>query len=87
MEHNVWRDSARTVRVGFLDARALSGLAVWMVHMSMATLALSGVVMLVFLILDRHGVSVPAAWRSLRTLLFPGRRVSGSRYQELRRLS
>ncbi len=87
LERNVWRDSARTVRVGFLDARALSGLCVWMAHMCTFTFVLSAVVMLFFLILERYGISVPAAWRYCRTLLFPGVRPVNSVYMENKRLS
>ncbi len=65
-----WRDSARTVRIAFLDARAVSGLVLWLFHMRWWTFWLSLAVMLLFLCLERWGLSLPAALRLARLALF-----------------
>lgn len=83
---NCWRDSARVVRIGFLDARACSGLFVWMLHMSWPTFWLSCAVMLVFVLLERGGISLPAALRLARTYFAPEVRLPSSPYPERRRL-
>ena len=86
MEQNCWRDTARTVRIGFLDARACSGFFVWMLHMCWPTFILSLVIMFLFVLLDRQGISVPCAARYIKTLFLPPVRKTGSAYRERRRL-
>ncbi len=70
MSQTCWRDTARTVRIAFLDARALSGFFVWMLHMCWPTFWISLVVIALFLLLERWGLSLPAALRLARVSFF-----------------
>ena len=87
LEQNCWRDSARTVRIGFLDARACSGFFAWMLHMCWPTFFLSLFIMAFFVLLERQGITVPCAARYLRTLFLPAIRQNTSTFLERRRLS
>lgn len=69
-EANPWRDSARSVRFGFLDARAMSGFFVWMMHMCEETFWFSVALVVLFVFLERFGVTVPVALRLARTSFF-----------------
>ncbi|MCR5258294.1 MAG: IcmT/TraK family protein [Desulfovibrio sp.] len=62
----LWRDTARPVRIGFLDARAASGFGVFLLHMSWPTFWLSLLVLALFALIDRFGVTPPAALRWCR---------------------
>lgn len=76
----LWRDTARPVRFGFLDARAASGFAVWVLHMCWTTFWLSIAVMVLFFIFDRYGVTPPAAWRLFKQGFFSEHRSVRSGY-------
>ena len=82
----LWRDTARPVRFLALDARVLTGLAAWMLHMCWGTFWLSVGIMVVFAILERFGVTPPAAWRYARMGLFGPRRDAGGGYAVRRRM-
>ena len=77
MNQVLWRDSARTVRIAFLDARALSGFFVWMLHMCWPTFWISLLVIALFLLLERWGLSLPSALGLARTSFFDSFRVHG----------
>ena len=77
MNQACWRDTARTVRIAFLDARALSGFFVWMLYMSWPTFWISLLVIALFLLLERWGLSLPAALRLARTSFFDSFRAHG----------
>ena len=72
----MWRDTARPVRIGFLDARAAAGAFVWLLHMFLA----AG-----FVALGHFGITPPAFLRSLRFALAGSERPCFSLYQERRR--
>ena len=76
----LWRDTARPVRIGPVDARVLWGAAVWLVHMSWPTFWISAAVLVFFLVLEQFGVTPPAACRYLRTACFPRLRTCRSGY-------
>lgn len=80
LSKNVWRDTARPVRCGFLDARALTGFFLWMLHMSWPTFWLSLAVLLLFVVLERLGITVPAALRWCRQSFFSPIRRHDSHY-------
>lgn len=81
----LWRDTARPVRFLFFDARVLAGLGAWLVYMSWFTFWLSVALMVVFGILERFGVTPPAAWRYLLGSLFSPLRTGGGDYAVRRR--
>lgn len=80
MIQTCWRDTARTVRIAFLDARALSGFFVWMLHMCWPTFWISLLITALFLALERWGLTLPAALRLARTACFADRRSHESMY-------
>lgn len=81
----MWRDTARPVRIGFVDARAAAGAFVWLLHMSWPTFWLSLAVAGLFAVLGHFGVAPPAFLRSLRLVMAGEVRPSISLYQERRR--
>lgn len=62
----MWRDTARPVRIGFLDARAAAGAFVWLLHMSWPTFWLSLFLAAGFVALGHFGITPPAFLRSRR---------------------
>lgn len=81
----MWRDTARPVRIGFLDARAAAGTFVWLLHMSWPTFWLSLFLAAGFVALGHFGITPPAFLRSLRFALAGSERPCFSLYQERRR--
>lgn len=81
----MWRDTARPVRIGFLDARAAAGAFIWLLHMSWFTFWLSVIIAAGFVVLGHFGVTPPAFLRSLRLVLAGSERPCFSLYQERRR--
>lgn len=69
-DRSVWRDTVRCVRFGPLDARAMSGFAVWMLSMSWPTFWLSIAILVFFFLLERAGITLPCALNLVRCGLF-----------------
>jgi len=64
-----WRDSARSARFFFVDARAAFPLIFFLLHMRLWSFILAIITMLFFALLERYGFSVPVFGRWLRGLL------------------
>ena len=79
-----WRDTARPICLGFLDARCGIGLGAWMLHMCWETFYLSIILIVVFFGLGHFGVTPPAAWRWFKQSLFENFRNNLSSYQTRR---
>jgi intracellular multiplication protein IcmT len=62
-----WRNSMKPVRFFMLDARSSLPLILLLVHARLSTLLLTVVVMIVFYLLERRGLSFAAATRALRS--------------------
>lgn len=65
----LWCNISRTVKVGPLDGRAAIPLPIAVYHWSTVTLALSVVGMVVFVLIQRKGYTVPNMVRRLLALL------------------
>lgn len=61
-----WRETYKPARFFILDARAGVPLLVTLLHVRPWTVGISAVVIVVFVILERRGLSVPAAFRAFR---------------------
>ncbi len=73
----MWRDSARTPKFFFIDARSLLPLSIWLLHMTRWTfyIALAGCGF--FILLQRWRITPMVCWRLFRTkLIGPVRPVS-----------
>lgn len=64
-----WRNSMKVVRFFNFDARAGFFVVLVLVHARLWTFILLGVVMAVFYLLERKGLTFPAALRALRVWL------------------
>jgi len=69
-----WRNTMKTVRFFTFDARAGLFVALLLVHFRIWTLCLLMTMLMVFYILERKGLSFPAALRSLRVWLIGTKR-------------
>ncbi|HCS22269.1 MAG TPA: IcmT/TraK family protein [Alphaproteobacteria bacterium] len=61
-----WRNTMKTVRFFSFDARAGIFVALLLVHFRIWTLCLLVLMLMIFYLLERRGLSFPAAMRSLR---------------------
>jgi len=64
-----WRNSQKPARFFALDARAAAALMLFLVHARLWTFTLAVVVMLVFWLLERRGLTFEAALRAWRSWL------------------
>ena len=62
-----WRNTQKPARFFALDARAFAAILLFLVHARLWTLALAILIMLVFWILERRGLTFEAALRALRS--------------------
>jgi intracellular multiplication protein IcmT len=69
-----WRNTMKTVRFFTFDARAGLFVALLLVHFRIWTLCLLVSMLLIFYVLERKGLSFPAALRSLRVWLIGTKR-------------
>lgn len=69
-----WRDSAREVRFLFFDARAGIILFFTLLHIRYWTLGVCTLIVLGFFLLERFGLTFPAALRKLRVFLIGNKR-------------
>lgn len=66
---NEWRDSARTVRFFFFDAKAGLAFFLFLAHVAWWTFALALVSFIAFGVLERYGFSIVVALRLARARL------------------
>lgn len=71
-----WRDSARNVRLFFVDFRACFPLLFLLFHIRLWTLILAVLATLFFTLLERYGFSVAVFIRWLRSYLAGPRKVA-----------
>jgi intracellular multiplication protein IcmT len=71
-----WRDTARTPRLGFVDARISYAVLIFCFHISMATFVIVVMAALVFGIVERLGYSFEVLLRRLRIRLVGRRRIA-----------
>lgn len=69
-----WRNSQRSPRFFMLDFRACFGLLLWMMHARMWTLIIAGIIMVVFVLFERRGLTFSSALRAIRSWLVGVRR-------------
>ncbi len=69
-----WRETARTPRILFLDARSMVPLFVFLMHMRMWTLIIAAVGILLFTILEQLGYNLEVLFRMLRIKVAGGHR-------------
>lgn len=69
-----WRDTARPVRFFTVDARASFPLLLALMHMRKWTLGFALVVIVIFFILERFGLTLPLAMRRLRLFFIGNKR-------------
>ncbi|MDR0465846.1 MAG: IcmT/TraK family protein [Deltaproteobacteria bacterium] len=75
-----WRDTARPVRIGVLDARVLVCFVIFILYMSKLTFFLSILSVILFFVFEQFGVAPAAAWRFMRHAPFSNLRVRRSLY-------
>lgn len=68
-----WRDTARPVRFFTIDARASFPLLLVLLHIRLWTLGIALAVVVVFLVFEHFGLTLPRAIRRVR-LFFIGRK-------------
>ena len=61
-----WRNTQKPARFFFLDARAFVAILLFLVHARMWTLILAVVLMMVFYIFERRGLTFESALRAMR---------------------
>lgn len=69
-----WRNSQKPARFFALDARAFAAIFLFLVHARLWTFILAVVVMFVFWLLERRGLTFEAALRALRSWILGSRR-------------
>ncbi len=77
-----WRDSARTARFWFIDARAVFPFVLFLLHIRWWTFWLALVAMLFFAMLERYGFTVPIFLRVLRTFFVGNHKVAAPWWRE-----
>lgn len=81
----MWRDTARPLRFFLFDARMLTGLAIWALHMCMETFYLALAVMALFSVLEFFGMSTVAAVRTAKNFWTGEIRLARNHYDIRRR--
>ncbi len=74
-----WRNTQRPVRFFVLDARSAFAVLFVMVYLRIWTLALAFIVMFIFWLLERRGLSFDASLRALRRWILGTRRPANHR--------
>jgi len=82
---NVWRDSARTARFFFFDAKAGMSLFLFLGHISWMTFYIAIGSFVVFGVLERFGFSITVALRLLRSWVAGPRRYAVAWWHRPRR--
>lgn len=71
-----WRDSARTARFFFIDAKAAFPLFLFLIHIQLWSFILAFIFMVFFTVLNRFGYSVDVFFRIFRSMLAGPRKVA-----------
>lgn len=74
-----WRNTQKPARFFFVDARAFISVAVWLFHARMWTFSLCIIVMIVFWLVERAGLTFDSALRALRSWLLGANRPANRR--------
>ena len=61
-----WRETYKPARFTILDARAGVPLLVTLLHIRVWTLITATIIIIIFVFLERRGLSVPSAFRAFR---------------------
>ncbi|GAB5387236.1 MAG: hypothetical protein Alpg2KO_02040 [Alphaproteobacteria bacterium] len=69
-----WRETMRPARFFIVDARAAVLIGVCMLHFRTWTVMLTLIGMVVLVLLERKGLTVPAAFRAIRAFIAGNRR-------------
>lgn len=69
MQNWHWRNSMRPVRFFSIDARAAIPYVFLLLHARLSTLTLAIISTIIFVLLERRGLTVPSALRKLRSWL------------------
>lgn len=81
----MWRDTARPLRFFIFDARALGGMTVWALHMSMLTFYLALGCVGIFSVLEFCGVTPVCAMRHVKNFWAGNMRLARNQYDIKRR--
>ena len=71
-----WRDSARNVRLGFIDFRACFPLLILIFHIRLWTFIFAVVATIFFTALERYGFTVAVFLRWIRSFLAGSRKIA-----------
>jgi len=74
-----WRNTQKPARFFFVDARAVSSVLLFLVHARTWTFVLVVVVMIVFWLLERGGLTFDSALRALRSWVLGSNRPGSPR--------
>lgn len=69
-----WRNTQKPARFFALDARAFAAIFLFLVHARLWTFVLALVVMLIFWIFERRGLTFESALRAMRSWILGSRR-------------
>lgn len=61
-----WRETYKPARFFILDSRAGLPILVTLLHVRVWTLVLTTIIVIMFILLERRGLSVPSAFRAFR---------------------
>jgi intracellular multiplication protein IcmT len=71
-----WRDSARTAKFFFIDAKAAFPIFLFLIHIRLWTFILALTIMIFFTVLNRFGYSVNVFLRIFRSMLAGPRKIA-----------
>ena len=71
-----WRDSARNVRLGFIDFRACFPLLILIFHIRLWTFIFAVIATIFFTALERYGFTVAVFLRWIRSFLAGSRKIA-----------
>ncbi|MBU0744313.1 MAG: IcmT/TraK family protein [Gammaproteobacteria bacterium] len=71
-----WRDSARTAKFFFIDAKAAFPIFLFLIHIKLWTFILAFTIMVFFTVLNRFGYGVDVFFRIFRSMLAGPRKIA-----------
>ncbi len=77
-----WRDSARQIKIGPLDARLIIFFVLWMVNPNKPLLILAAIALTFFYILDYMGYTLPNAIRKIKVIISGKRKVGTHEWRQ-----
>lgn len=80
-----WRNTQKPARFFFLDARCFFAILLFLVHARTWTFTIAVIIMMIFWLLERRGLTFESAIRSLRNW-FLGKRRPATRRSYIRRM-